>query len=157
MTYINLENMMKKIDILKLFFFFPAILYFYSCTSGEYEVEQYNVKYTEKTVKIDTIKKITFNDDKFRQDKNNKDNLKDPGRDSYTYTIQIGAFAMHENSDRFTEMAKQILGDEVYTDISTNLHKIRIGRWNNRAEAVKYIEYVRSKGYLDAFIITKRN
>lgn len=157
MTYIDLVNMMKIIKIFKVIFIFFCVIFYYACSSGEYDIDKYTVKYTEKTVKLDTIRKITFNEDNIKQDKNNKENIKDPVKESYTYTIQIGAFAMNENSDRFTNIAKQILGDEVYTEITSNLHKIRIGKFSNRAEAIKYIDFVRSKGYLDAFIITKRN
>lgn len=157
MTYIDLVNMMKIIKIFKVILIFFCVIFYYACSSGEYDIDKYTVKYTEKTVKLDTIRKITFNEDNIKQDKNNKENIKDPVKESYTYTIQIGAFAMNENSDRFTNIAKQILGDEVYTEITSNLHKIRIGKFSNRAEAIKYIDFVRSKGYLDAFIITKRN
>lgn len=148
--------MQKFTKILILTFAVSAVMYFSACSSGEYETETYTVDYTEKTVKIDTIKKITLNDESIKQDKNNKDNIKDT-KESYYYTVQIGAFAMHDNSDRFIEKAKIILGGEVYSEESGNLHKVRVGRFNTRAEAIKYSEMVRSKGYSDAFVVTKKN
>ncbi|MBN8584785.1 MAG: SPOR domain-containing protein [Ignavibacteria bacterium] len=148
--------MQKFTKILILTFTVSAVMYFSACSSGEYETETYTVDYTEKTVKIDTIKKITLNDESIKQDKNNKDNIKDT-KESYYYTVQIGAFAMHDNSDRFIEKAKIILGGEVYSEESGNLHKVRVGRFNTRAEAIKYSEMVRSKGYSDAFVVTKKN
>lgn len=148
--------MQKFTKILILTFTVSAVLYFSACSSGEYETETYTVDYTEKTVKIDTIKKITLNDESIKQDKNNKDNIKDT-KESYYYTVQIGAFAMHDNSDRFIEKAKIILGGDVYSEETGNLHKVRVGRFNTRAEAIKYSEMVRSKGYSDAFVVTKKN
>jgi cell division septation protein DedD len=138
---------------------FPVIsaLCLIACTSGEYEVTSYKVDYVEKTVKIDTIKNITLNDDKIKQDKNDKDNIKDNTKDSYSYIIQIGAFSMQSNFENFLNRAKQVLGDEVYYEQSGNLFKIRIGRYGNRAEAIKFVEIARSKGFTDAFIITKKN
>lgn len=119
------------------------------CGSGEYDIEQYDLNYNEKTVKIDTLKKITIseNTDKIKEDK--KDNVKDV----YTYVVQIGAFVNPGNFENFLQQAKQTLGNEVYFEQSSNLYKIRVGNYGNRAEAIKYLEFVKSKGYLDAFIV----
>ena len=149
--------MLKTTKILLSIFIATAVLYFSACSSGEYESETYTVDYTEKTVVIDTIKKITLNDESIKEDKNNKDNIKDNTKESFYYTVQIGAFAMHNNSDRFIDKAKMILGDAVYSEESGSLHKVRVGKYNTRAETIKYCEVVRSKGYSDAFVVTKKN
>jgi cell division protein FtsN len=149
--------MLKFVKILTvLFIAFPAI-YFTACSSGEYDVKEYTVEYTEKTVKTDTIKSIVIKDDSIKQDMSNKNNIKDNTKDSYTYIVQIGAFSMPSNFDRFFETAKQVLGEDVYYEQTANLIKVRIGKYGNRAEAIKYVEFVRSKGYTDAFVITKKN
>jgi hypothetical protein len=49
-----------------------------------------------------------------------------------------------------------ILGDEVYYESKNNLYKIRMGKYNNKAEALVLLDKVRSFGYSDAFIITVR-
>ncbi|MBE2217393.1 MAG: SPOR domain-containing protein, partial [Ignavibacteria bacterium] len=131
--------------------------YFWGCSSGEYDIEEYKVDYTEKTVKTDTIKKLIVKDDQIKDDKNNKDNIKDNLKDSYSYVVQIGAFAVQSNFSRFLERARLTLGEGVYYEQSGNLYKIRIGKFNNRAEAIKFAELVKSKGYSDAFVITKKN
>ena len=139
--------MLKFLKIyLSIFSVFLAF-YFSACSSGEYEVETYKVDYTEKTVKIDKIK----------QDKNDKDNIKDNTKETYSYIVQIGAFSMQSNFENFLERAKQVLGEEVYYELSGNLYKVRIGRYGNRAEAIKFVEIARSKGYTDAFVVTKKN
>ncbi|HAX50315.1 MAG TPA: SPOR domain-containing protein [Ignavibacteria bacterium] len=149
--------MLKITKIFLSVFIAQAAIYFSACSSGEYETETYTVNYTEKTVVADTIKKITLNDESIKQDKNDKDNIKDNTKESFYYTVQIGAFAMHNNSDRFLEKAKTILGDAVYSEESGSLNKVRVGKFNTRAEAIKYSEVVRSKGYSDAFVVTKKN
>jgi cell division protein FtsN len=149
--------MLKFVKIFSVIFLaFPAI-YFTACSSGEYDIEEYQVEYTEKTVKTDTIKKVVLKDDSIKLDKNNKDNIKDNTKETYTYIVQIGAFSMQSNFERFIERAKQVLGTEVYSEQSGNLFKVRIGRYGNRAEAIKFVEFVRSKGYTDAFVVTKKN
>lgn len=137
-----------KINLL----FLPVLTAFYliACTSGEYEVTTYKVDYTEKTVKIDTIRRITLNDDKIKQDKNNS-------RDSYSYVIQIGAYSIQTNFENFLNKAKQVLSEDVYYEQSGNLFKVRVGKYINRGDAVRFVEIARSKGYTDAFIITKKN
>ncbi len=145
-----------KIYLISFIVFFA--LYFYACSSGEYDINEYKVDYTEKTIKVDTIKKITINDENIRQDKNeNKDNIKDNTKDSYTYIVQIGAFSIQSNFDRFYDKAKLTLGDGIYYEQSGSLYKIRIGKYNNRAEAIKFAEFAKTKGYFDAFVVTKKN
>ncbi len=134
-----------------------SAVYFWGCSSGEYDIEEYKVDYTEKTVKTDTIKKLVVKDDQIKDDKNNKDNIKDNLKDSYFYAVQIGAFEMQSNFSRFLEIARLTLGEGVYYEQSGNLYKIRIGKYSNRAEAIKFAELVKSKGYSDAFVVTKKN
>jgi cell division septation protein DedD len=124
---------------------------------SEYDIEEYQVEYTEKTVKTDTIKKVVLKDDSIKLDKNNKDNIKDNTKETYSYIVQIGAFSMQSNFENFLNRAKQVLGEEVYYEQSGNLFKVRIGKYGNRAEAIKFVEIVRSKGYTDAFVVTKKN
>ena len=149
--------MLKFVKIFSVIFLALPAIYFTACSSGEYDIEEYQVEYTEKTVKTDTIKKVVLKDDSIKLDKNNKDNIKDNTKETYTYIVQIGAFSMQSNFERFIERAKQVLGTEVYSEQSGNLFKVRIGRYGNRAEAIKFVEFVRSKGYTDAFVVTKKN
>jgi cell division septation protein DedD len=143
----------SKINIIVLLA--AAAIYLYGCSSGEYEIQEYKVDYTEKTVKTDTIKKLVV--DKIKDDKENKDNIKENLKESYSYIVQIGAFEIQSNFTRFYERAKVSLGEGVYYEQSGSLYKIRIGKFSTRAEAIKFAELVKSKGYSDAFVITKKN
>lgn len=126
-------------------------IYLYGCNSGEFDVEKYTINYTEKSVKVDTLRKITFDETGIKEDKRNIN------RENYTYTIQIGAFTMQDNLDKFVEQAKISVGSEVYIEATNNLFKVRFGSFNRRADAVKLIDELRTKGYNDAFVVTKRN
>ena len=126
-------------------------LHFAGCSSSEYDIDEYQVSYTEKTVKADTIIKYVENKDTVINDK-----IFDDKKDKYSYIVQIGAFVMKSNLDRFFEQAKQQVGPEVYYEFNNNLYKIRVGYFTNRAEAMLQLEKVLSMGYSDAFIVTKK-
>ena len=115
------------------------------CSSGEYDIEEYEVNTIEKTLKYDTIKKIV------------EDKIKDDKKDSYTYIVQIGAFYIKSNFERFYERARQIVGQEIYFEVQNNLYKIRLGSFTVRAEAILQLDKVKALGYSDAFIITRKN
>ncbi|MEO8514284.1 MAG: SPOR domain-containing protein [Ignavibacteria bacterium] len=136
--------MLKFVKIFLIIFLISPAAYFIACSSGEYDIEEFQVDYIEKTVKRDTIRVIS---DKIKEDKN---------PNSYIYAIQIGAFSIQENFDRFLADAKMKLGDGVYFEQTGNLFKIRVGQFTRSTEAVKYALFVKSKGYTDAFVITKK-
>jgi len=141
--------MLKFVNINILFVILSGAAFIAGCSSGEYEIDEYKVDYVEKTIIADTIKKVVIKEDPIKEDIK-----KDPI--SYTYVVQIGAFTMLSNFSKFLERAKQVLGDEVYYEESGGLYKIRIGSYNNKTEALKYVDFVKSKGYTDAFIITRK-
>jgi sporulation related protein len=130
---------LKNIPFVVLFL--PLACLILSCSSGEYDLEQYKVDYIEKTIKRDTIKsEIT---EQFR-----------PGK--YVYVVQIGAFTEKSNFDRFFAKATEILGNDVYNVFIDNLYKIRIGKFIDNRTALNLLEKVKSLGYNDAFIITTK-
>ena len=137
---------MQFFNIIKLLFLFAGLLLI-GCSSGEFDIEKYEVNYTEKTVRADTTKKIVYDDDKIKDDK----------KDSYTYIIQVGAFLVKSNFDRFYEKAKNELGPDVYLEQQNDMFKLRIGKFYTRAEAILLLEKVKGMGYMDAFIVTRKN
>lgn len=139
--------MLKFVNVNIIFVILSGVAFLAGCSSGEYEIDEYKVDYVEKTIIADTIKKVVIKDDPIKED------IK---KDTYTYIVQIGAFAIPSNFDNFYQRAKQVLGEGVYYEQSGGLYKIRIGSYNNRLEALKYVDFVRSKGYTDAFVITRK-
>lgn len=127
-----------------------VVLIFQGCSSVEYEREDYEVTYEEKLIVTDNIKTLIEKDQEpIKTDINIKE--------TYSYIVQIGAFAIESNFRRFYQKARQILGEEVYYEYTGNLYKIRIGKFTNRADAIKLAELCKNKGYYDAFIITRKN
>ncbi|MCX7877496.1 MAG: SPOR domain-containing protein [Ignavibacteria bacterium] len=122
----------------------------YGCSSVEYEREDYEVTYEEKAIVTDTIKTLVDKEEEpIKTDIDKKE--------KYTYVVQIGAFAIESNFQRFYQRARLVLGNDVYYELVGNLYKIRIGNFTNRAEAIKLAELCKAKGYYDAFIITRKN
>lgn len=145
---------MKFKDI-KLLVFFIFGVYLSGCGSGEYDLEQTQVEYIEKTLKYDTIETIVRDTVVNKQDLvNNSKNIKN---EPFTFIVQIGAFREQNNFQRFYETAKSKLGDEVYNVVINDLNKIRIGSYNDKAEALKLLDYVKSLGYFNAFVLTVIN
>jgi hypothetical protein len=134
------------------FSLFLATIY-YGCGSGEYDLEENQIDYVETTLKIDTVKKVAL--DTSGRNNDNKD--KYISKDTYSYIVQIGAFFVESNFQRFLSLAKQNLGDEVFYVFTNNLYKIRIGKYSDRAEALRQLAYVKERSYDDAFIITIKN
>lgn len=127
-----------------------AFLLIWGCSSGEYEINKYKVDYEEKIIKIDTIRKVTIKDD------NIKEEFKETTKDSYNFSVQIGAFVNPANLDRFYEKAKELLGENVFYEQTANFYKVRVGNFTNRAEAIKFLDFAKTKGYFDAFVISKK-
>jgi len=141
--------MLEKI---KYIFVSVCCLYLIGCSSGAYDIEKKTITYEEKTIIADTIKTVTEKSD---EQKEIKEDI--PAKEFFTFVVQIGAFVMPSNFENFYQRAKSILGDEVYYEFKNGLYKIKLGKFDNRVEALQMLDKVREKGYYDAFVITVRN
>jgi cell division septation protein DedD len=139
----------KEINI---FIFLLFCLYLIGCSSGEYDVDQTQIESVNKTLKYDTL-----NTSKIDTAQQKEDYVEKNTKETYTFIVQIGAFADPSNFQRFFEQAKSKLGEDVYNIIINNLYKIRLGSFTNKGEALKLLDYVKSLGYSDAFIVTVIN
>lgn len=138
-----------KIKDIKLLVFLFLSTYLIACNSGEYDLEQIQVEYVQKTLKYDTLQTSIVDTVVKKQDIENK-----LPKENFTFLVQVGAFREPDNFQRFYDNAKINLGGEVYYIILNELYKIRIGNFKNKSDALKLLEDVKSKGYFDAFIIT---
>lgn len=131
-------------------------LYFFGCSSGEYKLEVKTLNYTEKQLVYDTIKTI---DSEIIKDTIVKDTSTQviTRNDNFTFIVQLGAFIERDNFDRFFAAARTTLGDDVYFNQINDLYKILIGKFNNIADALKMLDYVKSQGYIDAFVFSIRD
>ncbi len=154
MSYINLVIMGKKVKLYFRLLIILPICYLFGCSSGEYELNEYRIDYVETIITADTIRNVSIKEDNTKEDRIKEDKFLTSN--SYNFSVQIGAFLNPDNFSRFIQLAKNVLGDEVYYDQYGNLYRVRVGAFTNRPEAMRFIEFVKSKGYSDSFIITKK-
>ena len=135
-------------DYIKLYILIlGCAFYCWGCNSSEYDLDEYTINTTEKKVVVDTIKKVTDNQEKKETTQKNE---------NFVFVVQIGAFFIKSNFDAFFEKAKQVVGNDVYFVSTSSLYKIRVGSYTNKSDALKELEKVTSLGYTDAFVITTR-
>lgn len=135
---------------------YSLIVSFSGCSSGEFEIEETEIQYNEKIVKVDTINKISDTivkniDSSKIITEQKEDNVT---VDKYIYTVQVGAFMIPSNCEKFFARAKSVLGLDVFTIQSDNLCKIRIGNFKNKSDALRFLDQVRNMGFSDAFYIS---
>ena len=100
----------------------------------------------KKVVQLDTTGRNIIKDNSEIKDNSSKD--------SYSYIVQIGAFFVKSNFERFFEHSRQALGEEVFYEQANSLYKIRIGKYSDKATALKMLDRVKSQGFDDAFVVT---
>jgi len=74
----------------------------------------------------------------------------------FGYRVQIFAFSERERAEAAKEEAQLILDQPVYVEYVPGFdgeYKVRVGDFISRDEAIKYRDYLRRKGYPDAFIV----
>ncbi len=104
----------------------------------------------EALVKLDYIKSLGYADSFIDESNQNK-----TGKNySSTFILQIGAFNSQSNFEEFFAEALSKLGNEVYNYKSGKSNKVRIGKYTNKDEALAKLDYVKSLGYTDSFIVT---
>lgn len=139
---------------LTLYIFSLLPIAYLGCSSVEYEIDEYQVTSTEKKLVYDTIRTYIDTSDITKKDiKEDLNKNKDIKTDLFTYTCQIGAYIVIENYERFLSRAKSKLGDAVFTVKVDNLNKIRIGTFDVKSEAVKYMIQLQAMGFSDAFVV----
>jgi len=144
--------MVKNLKI--LYIFAPLILCFFGgCSSGSYDLEEIRLEYEEKIPVVDSTRVVIE-----RKNEEIKEQVKEKieNPDALVFVIQIGAFANESNFRAFFERAKANIGEAVYYKYVNNLYRIRVGEYTNKAEAVKTLEFVKSLGYHDAFMLTTK-
>ena len=135
------------------YFLVPIILCFFGgCSSGSYDLEEIRLEYEEKIPVADSTKIVTEKNEEIKEEV--KEKTENP--DVLVFVIQIGAFANESNFRAFYERAKASIGNAVYYKYANNLYRIRVGEYTNKADAVKTLDFVKSLGYFDAFLLTTK-
>ena len=125
------------------------LLFFYSCGSGGYEVE-------ELTDYKDTLSSVYNTEIKQEIEKPNleiKEVTQSPKNISYNYTVQIGAFLDEKNALEFVARSKKILSLDVRYELIDDYYKVREGNFQIKEDASSELNRIKNLGYPDAFII----
>jgi cell division protein FtsN len=73
---------------------------------------------------------------------------------SRSYVIQIGAFNDAVNAEKFSNTARTKLTDQDITLKNIDgLYKIRLGSFNNKDEAIRYLDVAKNMGFSDSFVV----
>jgi len=167
-----LKNLRKNMDGKKmnkkttLVFLSILLLVISSCTIRKTGRETQVIQIEpEETTKVDTIKV-----EKDTLPVTIEDTTRIPQEPEFTFTpqkeeekkqifgyrVQIFAFSDRERAEAAKEEAQHILNQPVYVEHIPGFdgeYKVRVGDFVSRDEAIKYRDYLRRKGYPDAFIV----
>ena len=115
---------------------------FYSCSSSDTDEIDEDFK-RELVVVVDTVVVRTDTI---------KTELKRVKAIKLNLTVQIGAFVNQDNATQFVSDARERLNTMVDMNHRSGVYKITVGKFDNSERADAYLQFVKSKGYEDAFI-----
>ena len=67
-------------------------------------------------------------------------------------TVQLAAFVNKDNADQFVTDARERLNTMVDTKFTKGVYKITVGKFDDSDRANAYLDFVKSKGFEDAFV-----
>jgi hypothetical protein len=67
-------------------------------------------------------------------------------------TVQLGAFVNKDNADQFVMDARDRLNTMVDMKSVKGVYKITVGKFDDSERANAYLDFVKSKGFEDAFV-----
>jgi hypothetical protein len=125
-----------------LYFAIPIIIIlismnFWGCDSAEEFAEEQINKVDTTIVITDTIK--SHRDTSFVPVK-------------YQMEIQLGSFATRKYAEAFSAKADEILNRKTEISFDDNIYRVTAGRFTIPDRANAYLEYVKEKGFSDAFV-----
>lgn len=120
------------------------------CNSSIYEIIE-----VEETVEIKEEPKQETTITEIKEDtKPSENKFSEKNIISRSYVIQIGAFNIEENAERFINSAKKKLSENELTLKNIDgLYKIRFGNFSSLDEAIKYLNTTIAAGFGDSFVV----
>lgn len=115
--------------------------FFYSCSSSDTDVDEDFNK--ELVIVVDTVVVRTDTI---------KTELKKVEAIKLNLTVQIGAFVNQDNANQYVTDARERLNTMVDMNLKGGVYKVTVGKFDNSERADAYLQFVKSKGYEDAFI-----
>ncbi|MEO8514647.1 MAG: SPOR domain-containing protein [Ignavibacteria bacterium] len=144
--------------------FVLMLLTYAGCNSPIYEIveveEPVEIK-EEKKSPVSEIKEDPLTQDK--ENLNNQEKTENKSEDSKfsekdvvsrTYVIQIGAFNRERNAQRYYNSALVRLPSEnIILKNIDGTYKLRLGNFNDKQEAINYLDKIKAAGYSDCFVL----
>ncbi len=141
---------MKKLIIPAAF----AFAIFTGCNSSIYEIIE-----VEETVEVKEEPKqeappVTDIPEIKEETKPSENKFVEKNVVSRTYVIQIGAYLDVVNAERFMRSAqKKLTKEELVLKNVDGLHKIRLGNFSTKEDAINYLNNILSAGFRDCFVV----
>lgn len=141
---------MKKLIIPAAF----AFALFTGCNSSIYEIIE-----VEETVEVKEEPKqeappVTDIPEIKEETKPSENKFVEKNVVSRTYVIQIGAYLDVVNAERFMRSAqKKLTKEELVLKNVDGLHKIRLGNFSTKEDAINYLNNILSAGFRDCFVV----
>lgn len=141
---------MKKLIIPAAF----AFAIFTGCNSSIYEIIE-----VEETVEVKEEPKqeappVTDIPEIKEETKPSENKFVEKNVVSRTYVIQIGAYLDEVNAERFMRSAqKKLTKEELVLKNVDGLHKIRLGNFSTKEDAINYLNNILSAGFRDCFVV----
>ena len=67
-------------------------------------------------------------------------------------TVQLAAFVNKDNADQYVIDARERLNTMVDVKFTKGIYKITVGKFDDSERANAYLDFVKSKGFEDAFV-----
>lgn len=141
---------MKKLIIPAAF----AFAIFTGCNSSIYEIIE-----VEETVEVKEEPKqeappVTDIPEIKEETKPSENKFVEKNVVSRSYVIQIGAYLDVVNAERFMRSAqKKLTKEELVLKNVDGLHKIRLGNFSTKEDAINYLNNILSAGFRDCFVV----
>lgn len=141
---------MKKLIIPAAF----AFAIFTGCNSSIYEIIE-----VEETVEVKEEPKqeappVTDIPEIKEETKPSENKFVEKNVVSRSYVIQIGAYLDEVNAERFMRSAqKKLTKEELVLKNVDGLHKIRLGNFSTKEDAINYLNNILSAGFRDCFVV----
>lgn len=140
--------MKLKILLLTVVSFGPLV-YFASCDSSSYEIEELAIN--EDSVNASRNAEIK-QDISQRSTEIKEETTQIRKRPQAKYTVQIGAFGIRSNAEEILKKVKGQFNFEFESRLIGGFYKIQTGSFDTQDEAMQILNELKEAGFKDAFI-----
>lgn len=133
---------------------FVSALFFAACNSAIYEIVEVEepVEIKEEPKQQNPVSDIK--EDTKTSEKPSENKFSEKSVVSRTFVIQIGAFNDEGNAEKYSNTAKsRLTGSDITVKNIDGLYKIRLGNFNNKDEAINFLQKAKDAGYGDSFVV----